>query len=227
TFQRASRSTKRSNWPRNTAIMNPGASSTASSINSPHGSSSRVKVKKAIRASVLRTKPVPLIGLLALLAGGCGYHFAASGSGLPPQAKTIYVATFGNHTRFTGVDSPDGADLVLSGEVLYNQAIPGATNPVAEPIVYEESLSANATLTDGHNHTIIWISHGLGAAAEAPVVASAAITTSPYFLQQNLRSQDIAQLPDIQVAQTQNGVARTQMMQELAQDLYASMSEGF
>ena len=67
--------------------------------------------------------------------------------GLPPQAKTIYVATFGNHTRFTGlndefmrymkdeianhkrltvVDSPDGADLVLSGEVLYNQAIPGA-----------------------------------------------------------------------------------------------------
>jgi hypothetical protein len=205
-------------------------------------------VKKAIRASVLRSKPVPFIGLLALLASGCGYHFAASGSGLPPKAKTIYVATFGNHTRFTGlndefmrymkdeianhkrlalVDSPDGADLVLSGEVLYNEAIPGATNPVAEPIAYEESLSANATLVDGHNHTIIWISHGLGAAAEVPVVAGSVITTSPYFLQQNLRSQDIAQLPDIQVAQTQNAAGRTQMMQQLAQDIYASMSEGF
>jgi len=189
-----------------------------------------------------------LIGLLALLASGCGYHFAASGSGLPPQAKTIFVATFGNHTRFTGlndefmrymkdeianhkrltlVDSPDGADLVLSGEVLYNTAIPGATNPVGEPIVYEESLSANATLADGHSHAIIWISHGLGASAAAPVVAGSVLTTSPYFLQQNLRSQDIAQLPDLQVAQTQNSASRTQMMEELAQNIYSSMSEGF
>jgi hypothetical protein len=205
-------------------------------------------VKKAIRASVLRSKPVLFIGLLALLAVGCGYHFAASGSGLPPQAKTIYVAPFGNHTRVTGlndefmrymkdeianhkrlavVDSPYGADLVLSGEVLYNEAIPGATNPVAEPIVYEESISANATLADGHNHTIIWMSRGLSAAAEAPVVAGSVLTTSPYFLQQNLRSQDIAQLPDLQVAQTQNGAARTQMMEQLAQNIYASMSEGF
>lgn len=205
-------------------------------------------MKKAIRASVRRPELGRLLSLLALLASGCGYHFAASGSGLPPQAKTIYVGTFGNHTRFTGindefmrylkdeianhkrlalVDSPDGADLVLSGEILYAEMIPGATNAVSEPIVYEESLSANATLTDGHNHATIWMSRGLGAAAESPSVAAAVLTTSPYFLQQNLRSQDIAQLPDLQVAQTQNGASQTQMMEQLAQNLYASMAEGF
>jgi len=61
----------------------------------------------------------------------------------------------------------------------------------------------------------------------APAVASAVVTTSPWFLQQNLRSQDIAQLPDIQLAQTQRNFSRDQMMEQLAQNLYVSMSEGF
>ena len=41
------------------------------------------------------------LGALLLLAG-CGYHFASSGSGLPQDSKTIYVARFSNTSRFTG-----------------------------------------------------------------------------------------------------------------------------
>lgn len=170
------------------------------------------------------------------------------GSGLPAQAKTIYVQKFSNHTSFTGindqfmrylkdeiaqhdrltlVDSPNNADLVLTGEMLYIEMIPGATNAVGEPIVYQDSFSANATLTDGHTRQVLWNSRGLGATAQVPVVASSVLTTSPLFLQQNLRSQDIARLPDIQVAQTQRASGRDQIMQQLAQNLYASMSEGF
>ena len=73
----------------------------------------------------------------ALCISGCGYHFASSGDALPPSAQTIYVARFGNATRLTGindelmryikdeiamhrrlklVDSPDEADLQLSGD---------------------------------------------------------------------------------------------------------------
>ena len=37
-----------------------------------------------------------------LMLAGCGYHFASSGSGLPQDAKTIYVARFSNTSRFTG-----------------------------------------------------------------------------------------------------------------------------
>ncbi|HZP46412.1 MAG TPA: hypothetical protein VFB15_12255, partial [Candidatus Binataceae bacterium] len=60
-----------------------------------------------------------------------------------------------------------------------------------------------------------------------PVVSSAVITTSPMFLQQNLRSQDTANLPDIQLAQTQMAAGQQQMMQQLAENLYSSMAEGF
>lgn len=185
---------------------------------------------------------------LALFSAGCGYHFAASGSGLPPAAKTIYVQPFGNHTRFTGindefmrylkdeiadhsrlalVDDPAAADLVLSGEILYVENLPVSANAVSEPTSYDETISANATLADTHSHQVVWSSNGLSASQNFPTVASTVVTTSPVFLQQNLRSQDIAQLPDIQVDQTQHAASRDHMMSQLAQNLYSSMSEGF
>ena len=93
-----------------------------------------------------KPRPSRLLGIVivaALLISGCGYHFAASGDMLPASAQTIYVARFGNQTRVTGindelmryikdeidlhrrlkvVDSPDAADLELSGEVRFATA---------------------------------------------------------------------------------------------------------
>jgi hypothetical protein len=187
-------------------------------------------------------------GILAVGLAGCGYHFAASGSGLPAQAKTVYVEKFGNHTRYTGindefmryikdeiadhkrldlVDSPNQADLVLQGEVYSVETRPLASNAVGEPIVYSEALRAVASLTDNHTHEVIWSSKSIGAVGNAPAVSSAVITTSPIFLQQNFRSQDIASLPDIQLAQTQRVATRQYDMEQLAQNLYTAMSEGF
>jgi len=191
---------------------------------------------------------IAIAALIVVAAGGCGYQFGAAGSSLPPQAKTIYVEKFDNHTQYTGlddqlmryikdeiadrkrlavVDASADADLVLTGEVLTLQSIPLATNAVGEPITYTESIGANAKLTDAHTHQVIWQSSGINAGEQIPVVAGAVITTSPYFLQQNLRAQDIAKLPDLQLAQTQRSFGRGEMMQLLAQNLYASMSEGF
>lgn len=185
---------------------------------------------------------------LWLPVAGCGYHFGAEGTGLPPQAKTIYVEKFTNHSRFTGindelmryikdeianhkrlelVDTPSEADLVLTGEVTYGDTTPLAFNSVNEPILYNRIITANATLTDTHTHQVIWNSLGISGQQQAPTVASSVVTTSPTFLQQNLRSQDIAQMPDLQVAQTQAASSVDQSMEGLAQNLYAAMSEGF
>jgi Lipopolysaccharide-assembly len=179
---------------------------------------------------------------------GCGYHFAASGSNLPPDAKTVYVAPFGNRTRVTGindqfmrylkdeianhhrlrlVDSPAQADLELSGEVLTAIAIPTGFNSVIEPTIYSQSLSVAATLRDLRTNKVIWSTTGLGNAQQARVVAQSVVPTQPTFLQYNLRGSDIAQLPDLQVAQTQNYAAEDLVMTQIAKDLYDSMSQGF
>jgi outer membrane lipopolysaccharide assembly protein LptE/RlpB len=193
---------------------------------------------------------VRLLSLAAVLTmlAGCGYHFAAEGSGLPPQAKTIFVERFKNPTSFTGindqflrymkdeiaqhkrlqlVDDPDQADLVLSGELVYVATAPVATNAVSEPIEYSQTVNANAHLTDEHTKKIIWSAGGLSGNEQYAVVSTAVVTTSPEFLQQNLRSQDIADLPDVQLAKTQSDFARQQGLEALAHSVYVSMSEGF
>lgn len=201
-----------------------------------------------MQQSQAKLKYNALFAVVLLLASGCGYQFGAAGTALPPNAKTIYVETFTNHTRFTGinddfmrylkdeianrdrltlVDSPGDADLLLRGEIFRLEPLPGATNAVGEPINYTESLTAGASLIDQHTHQVIWSSNGVSAASRIPVVNSAVITTSPQFLQQNLRAQDTANLPDIQLANTQTVADQDQMMQQLAENLYTSMSEGF
>jgi hypothetical protein len=186
-----------------------------------------------------------MVGVLWL--AGCGYQFAASGSGLPKDAKTIYVAHFGNSSRFTGVnddfmryikdeiaehkrlqlvDDPKQADLVLTGQVLRVDTLPVGYNGALEASLYQQFMVVQAQLKDRHTNQVLW-SNVVNSFDQFPTVSSTVITTSPEFLQQNLRSQDIANLPDLQVAQTQQAFSSQQMMTRLAQEIYASMSEGF
>lgn len=185
---------------------------------------------------------------LAIGLGGCGYHLAASGDALPSNAKTIYVERFANGTRFTGandelmryikdeialhdrlqvIDSPSQADLILSGAIYSIYTTPSAYNSVLEPTIYTQSISVAAELKDVKENKVIWQAHGINNSQTAQVVAQTVVTTTPNFVQQNLRGSDIAKMQDIQVAQTQNAAAHDQMMQQVAKNLYAEMAEGF
>jgi hypothetical protein len=117
-------------------------------------------VKITILPNLIRLRSLAIFPLLiVLITAGCGYHFAASGSGLPAQAKTLYVERFGNRTRQTGVndefmrylkdeiadhkrlelvDNRSDADLVLSGTVGFVETLPVAFNSVSEPTMYDE-----------------------------------------------------------------------------------------
>jgi len=186
--------------------------------------------------------------VLGVAVAGCGYHFAASGSNLPSDSETIYVSRFQNRTRFTGlndvfmryvkdeialhhrlrlVDSPSGADLQLSGELLNSTSLPTSFNSVLEPTIYNQNMAVSATLTDLRTNKVIWSGRNLGSLQHAPVVAQAVVPTTPTFLQQNLRSSDIAQMTDIQTMQTQGAASQDVMMQSIAKNLYSSMASGF
>jgi hypothetical protein len=196
----------------------------------------------------IRLGSVALAALGVFAASACGYHLAASGDALPQGAKTIYVEKFTNRTRFTGindqfmryvkdeiashdrlevVDSPSQADLVLTGSINTSDSTPGAFNSVLEPTIYNQTMTVAAQLRDTHQNRIIWQTRGVSSIQQSPVVAQQVTTTTPSFLKQNLRGSDIAQMQDMQVAQTQNSFYKGQMMQQIAQDLYAQMAEGF
>jgi len=197
-------------------------------------------------------RPSSLLGIAgvvaALIFSGCGYHFAASGDALPSDAHTVYVSRFSNLTRVTGVndefmrylkdeidlhqrlkivDTPDAADLELSGAVRFSNQTPTNFNSALEPTQYTQSAVVSASLTDMHTKKTIWTTSNVSASEHTPIVPQTTVTTTPTFLQQNLRSNDIANLTDIQTAQSETSAARDAMFQLLAQNLYAEMAEGF
>ena len=189
-----------------------------------------------------------LILAIALLGSGCGYHFGASGTNLPPSAQTIYIAHFDNHTRQTGlndefmvylkdevashkrmtiVDNASEADLELTGVVTQSLVVPSAFNSVLEPTQYGETLVVRAWLRDRHSGKLIWSANQLSDTENYGTVSQNVINTTPTFLQQNLRSADIARMSDMQTAETQERASRTQMMTQLAAHMYDSMATGF
>jgi hypothetical protein len=189
-----------------------------------------------------------IVAALGCLIAGCGYHFGASGTNLPAGADTIYVARFTNRTRQTGindifmrylndeiamrhrlrlVDSPNDADLQLTGEILTITALPSSFNSVLEPTIYNQSMTVAAQLKDLRTNKTIWSAGSLGSLQHDPVVAQAVVPTLPTFVQGNLRSSDVAKLTDSQVASTQGPLTQQAMMQNIAKNLYDSMAEGF
>jgi len=196
-------------------------------------------------------RPSRLPGLVIVAAfflSGCGYHFAASGDALPSGANTIYVSRFSNSTRLTGVndefmrymkdeialhrrlkvvDSPDAADLELSGDVRFVNQTPTNFNSALEPTQYTQSIVVSASLKDLHAKKTIWTTRNVSAGEHTPIVPQTTVATTPSFLQQNLRANDIANLTDIQTAQSETSAYRDLMMQRLAQDVYSQMAEGF
>jgi hypothetical protein len=201
----------------------------------------------------VRKSRYPRLSRLAILAiaaalSGCGYHFAGAGDALPPAAQTIYVQQFSNRTRVTGindqfmrylkdeialhrrlklVDSPGEADLEMTGYVRFAATSPVSFNSVLEPTIYNQTIEVSASLVDTHTHKTIWTTRNVGATEHTPVVAQTVVTTTPEFLQQNLRSNDIAQMTDIQTAQSMTAAQGDLMMQNVAKNLYAQMAEGF
>ncbi len=167
---------------------------------------------------------------------------------MPPGAQTIYVDRFSNHSRITGVndefgrylkdeiashkrltvvDDPARADLSLSGEILSAEEHPTTFNSVDEPTQYQMLLAVSADLRDNRTSKIVWRARRLGGGGFYAVVPQTVVTTSPQFLQQNLRQRDINRLPDVQLAATQRETARDDSLNSLARTLYADMSEGF
>jgi hypothetical protein len=202
-------------------------------------------VKSAARTNRISLR---IVATVAALLGGCGYHFAASGSGLPSNAATIYVARFSNKSRITGlddqfarylkdeiashkrlqvIDDPAQADLLLSGVIVSAEEHPTTFNSVDEPTQFQEQFVVNADLTDNRSNKVIWSAQRMTAAEFYAATPPAVVTTSPEFLQQNLRQRDINRLPDMQLAQTQREAGQDQFLTTMAHNLYTTMAEGF
>jgi hypothetical protein len=184
--------------------------------------------------------------LLTVAAQGCTIRFAANGA-LPDSAKTVCIDRFTNNTRVPGVndqftlslkqvisshdrlvvvDEHTDADLILGGTVIYYGTGAKTSNSVSEPLDYVDTLTVAANLVDRKTGKVIWSTKGISSNSSVPVVSQAIIPTTPQFLRQNLRGEDLANMSDIQVAASQQSTTKGQLMSQEASELYTDMAWG-
>ncbi|WP_456432467.1 LPS-assembly lipoprotein LptE [Thermosulfuriphilus sp.] len=118
---------------------------------------------------------------LSLFLWGCGYHFAGTGSNLPPWIKTICVATWENRSEEPGLGAliaselrnqfergrklrlvpADQADVVLNGEIISLESRGLSYQSYAQGVENRLVLRAKARLVSRQDGKIIWANNSL------------------------------------------------------------------
>jgi outer membrane lipopolysaccharide assembly protein LptE/RlpB len=128
----------------------------------------------------VKTIPRVVVGLLLVAElAGCGYHLVGTTSFLPEDIETLHVENFENQTRWVDmdqrlmealtlewvrrrrlrlVDSPEQADVVLSGTIQRLAVIPVSYDEQGRANEYQMSLQAPVQLKDirGEEPEVLW-----------------------------------------------------------------------
>ena len=190
-------------------------------------------------------------GLLAaaLLSASCGYHFPGQGRTLPGGATSIYVGDFVNRTRepglearvrmsledeitrrgvFAVVPSKDAAAVSLEGSVDGLDIRPVAFTDTDEAVQYETIATVSAELRDTRNDTVVWRLSGLRANDSYGAVFGTVVAESSQFQEQSpIDAQQLGQLTDVQLSESQRAEALVRVLENLSRDLYNAMVEDF
>jgi hypothetical protein len=198
-----------------------------------------------------RTGVLPLLLLLPALLGlvDCGYHFPGEGRTLPGGATTIYVAKFDNRTRDPGLENyllesmqaevarrgqfalmedRSAAQLALEGTILSLETRPLAFTASDQAVQYQTFMTISAALKNTQTGQIVWRIAALRESDSYGAVANTVVTDSPDFLAgSTLNPNDLAQLSDVQLSESQQREALDRVLENTSRDLYNSMVENF
>jgi hypothetical protein len=192
---------------------------------------------------------VVTIGVLLLGLANCGYNFPGEGRTLPGGATSIYIAKFDNRTRDAGLENylleslqaevsrrgqfaltkeRSGAQLALEGTILSLETRPVAFSSNDEAVGYQTFITISAALKDTKSGNVAWRISALRESDSYGAVANTVVTDSPQYLSSSgLNPNDLAQLSDVQLSESQQGEALDRVLQNTSRDLYNSMVEDF
>jgi Lipopolysaccharide-assembly len=187
--------------------------------------------------------------LVAVAGGACGYHFPGQVSTLPGGASRVHVARFENRTRSPGLENevldametevarrgqltlaPDAAsaDLVLEGTISALEVRPIAFSNSDEAVQYETIMVVSAGLRNPKTGAVVWRVAALRENDSYGGVSQTVIASSSQFLQQStLNANDLNQLTDVQLSESQKREALDRVLENTSRDLYNAMVEGF
>lgn len=195
--------------------------------------------------------PVVVVAVSVLLLGlvDCGYNFPGEGRTLPGGATSIFVAKFENRTRDAGLENfvleslqaevarrgqfvlarnRADAQLALEGAILSLETRPVAFTSNDQAVQYQTFITVSAALKDTKSGQTAWRVSSLRESDSYGAVANTVVTDSPQFLSNSgLNPNDLAQLSDVQLSESQQGEALDRVLENVSRDLYNAMVEDF
>lgn len=189
-----------------------------------------------------------LTGVALIPLGGCGYQWVGQSSLLPKDAKTVYVEPFINRSRDIGlekelttavrgefyrrgqlrvVDVSDQADIIVSGVVRSLDTTVASVNRYDEVLQYQAVLVLDATLRRREPNEILWRGQTLRLTELQPGSRAAVVTTSSEFRTGTLNTNDVRNMTDIQLTESEQRSVRDRLMESFAKALHQRIMEMF
>ncbi len=185
----------------------------------------------------------------ALLAAGCGYQLSGYSETLPGGVRSLSIGPIDNRTRTFGlektlafalerevvrrgklrlVETPGSGDAVLRGTIRDFNVSPVSFDTQDEALQYQVAMVVDLSLRRNSDGATLWQTSGLLGSEEYSATARVVVTSSSQFQRDTtLEPRDLNLFTDTQLAESTKRQAVERLVQNLARDAYALMSEDF
>ena len=160
----------------------------------------------------------------------------------------MHVSIFTNQTRQAGLENDvqaaleseilrrgkfrllpsNEADVLLEGVIEGLHYRPIAFSNSDEALQYETVLILSASLRDPRRGRIVWrVNNFRETDSYGSAVGTVVVQSSQFQEQSTLNAQNLAQLSDVQLSESQEGEAVERLLENVSRDLYNAMVEDF
>jgi Lipopolysaccharide-assembly len=178
----------------------------------------------------------------------CGYHLAGTHVVVPGDIRSISVGEFDNQSRQEGLEktlafaferelyeggtlplreTPNQGDGIITGTIREFGIRPVSFDSDDQALQYEVELTLDVTLRRNDDGEVLWKGSRLRAYEEYSVSRDAVVPSSSQFQQGTLDFSNLAELSDIQLAETEKRLAIERMVRAIARDVHDRILDDF
>jgi hypothetical protein len=184
---------------------------------------------------------------VALLAAGCGYRLAGTGTNVPATARTISIELFRNASREKGleielqraieqefrrrgelevVDAGEG-DLVLTGTIRRFWSNPVAFSATLEAVQFQSNLLVSLKLTERASKKVLYSNPALTESTDFGALTGTVVAASPRFQEDTINARDLVDFTNVQIGESRRRAALSLLIEQAARDVYLYTVEAF
>jgi hypothetical protein len=186
--------------------------------------------------------------LCTLALSACGYTLAGDQMRVPGDIHSVSVGAFTNNSREEGLDrtlifaferefyergqlrlleDPGAGEGVLTGTIREFRTRPVSFDSDDDALQYEARLTIDVTLKRQSDGEVLWKASRLQAFEEYSVNTDTVVPSSSQFQRGTLDFSDLADLSDIQLAETEKRLAIDRLLRAVVRDVHDRILDDF